>query len=86
MHPGNEINALKRRATLARKSDGKTCVTCPASRHVQMMAEYLTKDGHYQMLADEPEHCAGSMLAVVAALWEARLELAKLKAGAKGIE
>ena len=53
--------------------------TCPASRHVQMMGEYLPKKGGYQMLTDEPEHCAISLLSVVASLWEARIELAKLK-------
>lgn len=49
--------------------------TCPASRHVLMMAEGLLKKG-YPMLQEEPEHCAESMLAVVASLWEARTKLA----------
>lgn len=58
-------------------------VTCPASRHVAMMAEALADQGQYLMLADEPEYCAESLASVVASLWEARAELAKLKGQAK---
>lgn len=50
--------------------------TCPASRHVQLMAEALSKGREYPMLQEEPEHCAVSMLATVAALYEARTALA----------
>ena len=48
--------------------------TCPASRHVQQMAEGLLSGG-YPMLSEEPAHCAESMLATVKALWEARREV-----------
>lgn len=82
MHPSWEIRNLKRRVTKARKFPHNTC---PASRHVQMMGEYLGKkpkkdDGRlrYVMLAEEPEHCAGSILATVAALYEARTDLCRL--------
>ncbi len=44
------------------------------------MAEALSRGKPYQMLAEEPEHCAGSMLAVLASLWEARSRLKKLEA------
>lgn len=54
--------------------------TCPASRHVQLMAEALADGKPYPMLDEEPEHCAGSMLATVGALWNARSELDRLRA------
>lgn len=37
-----------------------------------MAAEFLMKDGVYKMFESEPQHVAGSMLATVAALFEAR--------------
>jgi hypothetical protein len=65
-----------KRATKARKSDGTTVVTCPASRHAQMIAELVGRKS-YAMVHDEPEHCAESILWSVAALYEARLMIAK---------
>ena len=53
--------------------------TCPASRHVQLMAEGLLKKSGYPMLTDEPEHCAASMLAACANLYDARTRGAKLR-------
>lgn len=44
-----------------------------------MMGELLPKKGGYPMLQEEPEHCAQSLLAVVAALYEARTELARFR-------
>lgn len=52
--------------------------TCPASRHTQMIAEALAKGKPYPMLQEEPEHCAGSILSVLASLYRARTQLAKL--------
>lgn len=46
--------------------------TCPASRHVQMIAETLSKRKKYHMLDEEPEHCAESMASVLHSLYEAR--------------
>ena len=66
--------SLKARADKARKFPN----TCPASRHVHGMAKSLLKRDLY-WFTDEPEHAAESMLAVVAALWEARSEIARLK-------
>lgn len=45
--------------------------TCPASRHLHIMADCLLQGG-YPMLTEEPVHCAESLLAVIASLWEAR--------------
>lgn len=53
--------------------------TCPASRHVQLIAEILAKKKPYPMLHEDPEHCAGSMLSTVAALFRVRTELRALK-------
>ena len=75
MHPSWEIKNLKRRISKARQFPHNTC---PASRHVQMMGEYLPTKKGYPMLQEEPEHCAGSLLATVAALYEARTDLCRL--------
>ena len=53
--------------------------TCGASRHAAMIAEALCKQEDYPMLAEEPEHCGGSIAATVAALWECRAKLARVK-------
>ena len=73
---------IKRLRARVRKAKNFPTNTCPASRHVQMMAEALLKDG-YPMLDDEPAHCAESMLAVVEALWKARTKMAKMAPIAK---
>lgn len=54
--------------------------TCPASRHLQIIGEALYRGEPYPMLTDEPEHCGGSMLATVTALYETRTERDKLRA------
>lgn len=54
--------------------------TCGASRHVQLIAEAILSGNPYPMLQEDPAHCAESMLATVAALWEVRTELARLNA------
>lgn len=46
--------------------------TCPASRHVQLMAEELAKNGEYHMIQEDPKHVAGSLASVVASLYETR--------------
>jgi hypothetical protein len=68
----------RRRADAARKH-ATVCVTCPASRHVQMMAEYIGARKPYHMIAEEPEHCAESMLSTVESLYKARAEIAVLR-------
>jgi len=52
--------------------------TCPASRHVQMMAENLHKTGSYPMLEEDPVHCAESLASVVSSLYQARSFLIEL--------
>lgn len=71
-----KLKELRKRANAARNQPD-FCVTDPCSRHVQLMAEGLLKKG-YPMLQEEPEHCAESLLATVAMLWELRAELHKL--------
>lgn len=48
--------------------------TCPASRHVHMIAESLAKGDKYHMIDEEPEHVAGSLLSVLESLWTLRTE------------
>jgi len=49
--------------------------TCPASRHLQMMADSLARGADYPMFYEEPEHCAETMYAVLESLWKARKTL-----------
>lgn len=76
LHPANEIKNLKKRLRKARRFPENTC---PASRHTQMIGEALPTKKGYPMLQEEPEHCAGSLLSTVAALYEARTEIARWK-------
>ena len=76
MHPANKLENVRRRVNKARRFGENTC---PASRHVNIMADCLTRKGGYPMLTEEPEHCAGSLYSVLESLWKARTELAKLK-------
>lgn len=57
--------------------------TCPASRHVAIMADCLAFNAEYSMLDSEPRHCAISLASVVKSLWEARAEIARLKGESK---
>lgn len=73
------IAALRKRVDAARDFPTHTD---PYSRHLHMIAEALLKpkkDGslRYPMLKEEPEHCAETMLNVLASLWEARKEFTK---------
>lgn len=63
------IANLRRRVSRARNFPENTC---PASRHLHMIADGLLSKHGYPMLQDEPAHCAESILAVLASLWEAR--------------
>lgn len=66
------LNDLRKRVKRARKFPDNTC---PASRHLYLMADALAKGEPYHMLAEEPQHCAETMLAVLAALWESRTRM-----------
>lgn len=79
LHPANRLANVRRRVNRARDSK-VVCVTCPASRHVAMMADRLSTDGHYRMLSEEPLHCATGLYSVVESLWKARAEIARLNA------
>lgn len=77
MHPANKLPNLRRRVNRARRFPDNTC---PASRHLHLMAEALATDRTYLMLQEEPVHCASTMLSVLESLWKARTELARLRA------
>lgn len=66
---------LIKRADAARSFPANTCA---ASRHAQQIAEALIRGEPYPMLTEEPEHCGESILATVAALWEARTTIDRL--------
>jgi len=68
------LRKLRRRVDRARNFPTNTC---PASRHLHMMAEGLIRGG-YPMLQEEPEHCAISILSTLEALWKARTKLIKV--------
>jgi hypothetical protein len=72
----NELKNVIRRVSRARKFPENTC---PASRHLHIMAETLAKGEKYHMLDEEPEYCAGTMFSVLEALLKTRTELAELK-------
>lgn len=69
---------LKQTRRLVNKARDFPFNTCPASRHVYMMADALAKGQTYHMLTEEPEHCAGSLYSVLLSLWTARTALARL--------
>lgn len=72
-HPANRLANQRRRTDRARN---RPAVTCPASRHLHTLADDLLRYGHSHQIAEEPEHCAQAMLAVLEALWKARAKLA----------
>ena len=53
--------------------------TCPASRIAAGIAEALITGRPYLLLTEEREYCGAMLAATVAALWETRTELARLK-------
>lgn len=63
------LHALKRRV---RKAKNFPTNTCPASRHLHMIADALAARKPYWMLLEEPEHIAEAMYSVLASLWEMR--------------
>lgn len=67
-----ELRDMARRLRKARNFPANTC---GASRHAQMIGEALVSGRPYPMLTEEARHCGMSILATVAALYEARTEL-----------
>lgn len=69
------MDSFTKRQLRRTRAARKTLVnTCPASRHLHMIAEHLAKGLPYPMLQEEPEHCAGTMLSVLESLWKLRTE------------
>lgn len=76
----NKLENVKRRAVHAGYGSTQAPMfTCAASRHLMLMADALRVLGKYHMLDEEPEHCAGSIYAVLESLWKARAEIQRLK-------
>ena len=69
----------RRKRPTARDENG-LAVTCPASRHAEMIAEELIKHGSCGQLADEGKHAGQSILSAVRSLYAARAEIARLVA------
>jgi hypothetical protein len=63
----------------AKESRKPPLVTCPASRHVRMMADALRLRGEYLMFGEEPVHCSESLYVTVLSLWRARHRIAELE-------
>ena len=63
------LRAAMRRVTKARRFPTNTC---PASRHLHMIAVALAKRQPYWMLLEEPQHVAETMLSVLESLWTLR--------------
>ncbi len=78
MHPANKLANMRRRVMRARRA---APWTDPCSRHLHIMANRLsTGNRQYPMLQEEPEHCAGTLYAVLEMLWKTRAELQRLRA------
>jgi len=77
LHPANRFANVKRRVGRARNFPVNTC---PASRHLHMIALALASGQPYPMLTEDPQYCAGTMLSVLESLWKARTRIAKLEA------
>lgn len=65
-----ELANTRRRVNRARNKAG---VTCPASRHVHMIADALAAPGPVNFdLPYEQDHMAGSLYSVLESLWKLR--------------
>lgn len=73
-----QIEILKREMSQMLKYRDFPNNTCPASRHVQIMAEALADTGSYPMLSEDPKHCATSIASVLSSLYAARTFLQSL--------
>ena len=75
-HDAAILRNTRRRVNRARNFPENTCA---ASRHLHLMANQLAAGKPYPMLAEEPVHCALTMLSVLESLWKARTEVERLK-------
>jgi hypothetical protein len=69
------VRNLKKRVARAKNFPENTC---PASRHLEMIAQGLLHGG-YPRLVEDPKECAATMLSVLESLWKARNELAAIQ-------
>lgn len=80
MLPANELRNVRRRVNRARRFPANTC---GASRHVHLMADWISGPRHgFAGATFDPadaETIAGSLYAVLESLWKLRTELARLK-------
>lgn len=53
--------------------------TCGPSRHLALLAEAILRSQPCPQWTEDPQNCAESMAWTVAALWDARTELAALR-------
>lgn len=75
MLPANKLSNLRRRVNRARRFPENTC---SASRHLHLVAtELLRWEPSWARSAEEREHVAESMLAVLESLWKARTKLGR---------
>lgn len=67
-------NAQRRtmRVRRAFRAGTTVAVSCPASRHLHIMADALASGQTYHMFAEDPAACAETMYAVLESLWKAR--------------
>lgn len=77
----NDLANMRRRVNRARNFPANTC---PASRHVHIMADCLASGRGYPMFIEEPEHCARSLYAVLESLWKLRTKVDRLERMASG--
>lgn len=54
-------------------------VTCPASRHVAMIGEFMIKGQKYPLAEEDPEYCGEAIVSTVTSLWEARARIVELE-------
>jgi hypothetical protein len=80
--PAQRLRAQRRRTNRVRNFPVNTC---PASRHLHMIADALLSPKRTARMEDlwEPAHMAETMLSVLESLWKTRNELERLEKKAK---
>lgn len=77
--PCNKLANVRRRAERASSAERiEEVVTCPASRHLMLMADALAAKRGYFMFDEDPQHCACAIYSVLESLWKARAEIKRL--------
>ncbi len=80
MIAANKLVNVRRRVNRARKFPTNTC---GASRHVHLMADWISGPQHgfagAKFHPEDAEHIAGSLYSVLESLWKARTRLAALE-------